>query len=181
MSEAVVANRYADALFQLGTQKHTLDELVEEFGVMKQVFEDNPRLQIFLEHPSVSNEKKQQFIDSVFSAASKDVIHTLKLLVERHRSDLIAAVAESFINKVDELKGSAKAKVYSVRKLSDEELKELETTIAGRFHKNTIQFENIVDPSILGGIKIRLGNTILDGTISSKLRRIERNMRLANN
>ncbi|MDY0394225.1 ATP synthase F1 subunit delta [Virgibacillus halophilus] len=134
-----------------------------------------------MEHPSVSNEKKMQFIDAVFGDASKEAIHTLKLLVERHRTNVVPDVAEALENMADELKGTAKAKVYSVRKLTDDELNKLGMTIAGRFQKNTIQFENIVDPSILGGVKIRLGNTILDGTVSSKLKRIERSMKLANN
>ncbi|SHG69129.1 F0F1 ATP synthase subunit delta [Ornithinibacillus halophilus] len=181
MSEAVVAKRYADALFQLGNEKDTLDQLVEEFRVVNQVFKENKDLNTFLMHPRVNNAKKKQFVEEVFQGMSNDVVNTMKLLVERQRTDIATSVIDHFIQLVNDAKGIAQAVVYSVRELSDTERKELETTFAKRFNKNAIEIENVVDPSILGGIKIRMGNTILDGTISGKLRRIERNLKLANN
>lgn len=180
MSETVVSKRYADALFQLGNEKATIDSLLEELRIVVEVFQDNKQLYTFLKHPRVNNEKKKQFLDDVFSGFSNDVVNTLKILVERQRIEIVPSIINQFIQLVNNAKGIAEATVYSVRELSSTEKEELEITFAKRFNKNTIKLENIVEPSLIGGIKIRIGNTIYDGTISGKLQRIERNIVTAN-
>ncbi|WP_188456668.1 F0F1 ATP synthase subunit delta [Virgibacillus oceani] len=173
---SIVAKRYAEALFQLGNEKATLETIVEELRVVKEVFQSNQKLYTFLEHPRVNNEKKKQFLQEVFQGLSTDVINTLKLLVERHRADSIPSIIDHLSQMVNDAKGTAEALVYSVRELSDAEKAELESTFAKRFNKTALKLENVVDPSIIGGVKIRMGNTIYDGSISGKLKRIERNI-----
>ena len=70
--------------------------------------------------------------------------------------------------------------VYSVRALSEEECRQLELSFAKRFAKRAIELNNVVDPSLIGGMKIRVGNTIYDGSVSGMLKRIERNIVTAN-
>ncbi|MUV37385.1 ATP synthase subunit delta [Lentibacillus sp. JNUCC-1] len=181
MSEVVVAKRYADALYQSGNEKGTIDELVEEFRTLKTVFENNQQLVPFLSHPRLSMDDKKAFVAKTFNSCSVLVVNTLKLLVERHRINLLPAIVDEFVDRVNESRGLGEATIYSVRELSSEELSNLEKSVAKRFGKQSVIFTPVVDPSILGGIKIRMGNTIIDGTISSKLERIERSMKLANN
>ncbi|MGM8364785.1 F0F1 ATP synthase subunit delta [Virgibacillus sp. W0181] len=176
MSDAVVAKRYADALFQIGDEKATLDQLIEELGVVKEVFEVNDSLFIFLKHPRINNEKKKQFLEEVFQGIQTDVLNTLKILVERQRVGIIPSMVDDFIQLYNDAKGIAEATVYSVRELSQTEKKELEASFAKRFDKNTIKIKNIVDPELIGGMKIRIGSTIYDGTISGKLKRMERSI-----
>lgn len=180
MSEAVAAKRYADALFQLANEKTVVEQFVEEFRTVNEVFQRNKDLYTFLKHPRVHNAKKKQFLDEVFQGLHKDVVNTLKLLVERHRVEIIPSIIDHFIHLVNDAKGIAEATVYSVRELSDLERSELEVSFAKRFNRSAIQLHNVVDPSLIGGIKIRMGNTIYDGSISGKLRRIERNIVTAN-
>lgn len=176
MSEAVVAKRYADALFQLGNEKQTQDKLVEEFLVVKEVFQENQKLIAFLKHPRVQNVEKKQFLEEVFHGFSIDVINTLKLLIDRHRVEIIPSIVEHLNHLANDAKGIAEATAYSVRALSDAELEELAQTFAKRLNKKAIKLENKVDPSLIGGVKIRMGNTIYDGSLSAKLKRIEQNI-----
>lgn len=131
-------------------------------------------------HPKVNNEKKKQLVTDVFQGMQADVVNTIKLLVERRRIAAVSSIIENFIQLVNDAKGIADATVYSVRELTDNEKQELQQTFAKRIGKTAIHFKNIVDPSILGGIKIRIGNTIYDGTISRKLDRISRSIVSAN-
>ncbi|WP_106496057.1 F0F1 ATP synthase subunit delta [Lentibacillus sp. Marseille-P4043] len=180
MSEAVVAKRYADALFQLGNEKQIQDQLVDEFRIVKEVFQANKQLFTFLKHPRVNNEKKKQFLQEAFQGMSDDVVNTLKLLVERHRIEIIPSVIDHLSQLANDAKGIAEATVYSVRELSDAEIEELAAKFAKRFNKQAIKLENKVDPSIVGGVKLRMGNTIYDGSLSGKLKRIERDIVTAN-
>lgn len=180
MSEAVVAKRYADALFQLASEKATLNDLLEELRVVKQVFLENNELLVFLAHPRVTNEKKRAFLDATFAGVTKDLLNLLKILAERHRLGLVSEIADAYESFVNEASGVAQGKVYSVRKLSDAEKADLEASFAKRLNKSVIKLENVVDPTIVGGVKLRMGNTIYDGTINGKLRRIEQNIKLTN-
>lgn len=180
MSKSIAARRYAEALFQLGDEKDTLEQLSEELRVVQEVFQDNKEIYTFLKHPRVSHEKKKQFLEEAFQGLQADVINTIKLLVERHRIEITPTVVDHFNQMVNDAKGIAEAQVYSVRELSDSEQQALSITFAKRIGKKGVEIDNIVDPSLLGGLKIRIGNTVFDGSVSSKLSRIERDIVSAN-
>ncbi|HEX6594811.1 MAG TPA: F0F1 ATP synthase subunit delta [Bacillota bacterium] len=181
MSEAIVAKRYADALFELGKEKNTLDQFVEEFQVVREVFQQDAQLNTFLEHPRIHQMKKKQMLEKAFQSMNQDVVNTLLLLLERDRVQIVPSMIDHLIQRVNDAKGIAEATVYSVRELSDSEQQELEKTIAKRFQIKSVTIHNIVDPSIIGGIRVRVGNTIMDGSISGKLKRMEREIASANN
>jgi len=180
MSDIVVARRYADALFQIGKEKNTLNQLAEELRVVQEVFTTNKQLTVLLKHPKIDNQKKKQFVTEVFQGMQTDVVNTINLLIERHRTAAIPAIINHFIQFVNDANGVADATVYSVRELSDAEKLKLQESFAKRLGKVSINLKNVVDPSILGGIKIRVGNTIYDGSISGKLNRISKNIVTAN-
>lgn len=180
MSEAVVAKRYAEALYRLGLEKDSLEQLVDELSIVQEVFQKNKQLDTFLKHPRINNEKKKQFLAEAFQGLHSDALKTIKLLVDRQRTEIIPSIIDHFIHMVNDAKGIAEATVFSVRELAGAEKQHLEQSIAKRFNKSQVKLLNVVDPSIIGGVKIRVGNTIIDGSISRKLRRIERNIVTAN-
>jgi F-type H+-transporting ATPase subunit delta len=180
MSKSIAARRYAEALFQLGNEKGTLEQLSEELLTVQEVFQKNEQIYTFLKHPRVNNENKKQFLEEAFQGLQADVVNAVKLLVERQRIEITPIIIDHFNQMLNDAKGIAEAKVYSVRELSDSEKDELSRSFAKRIGKKGIKIENIVDPSLLGGLKIRVGNTIYDGSVSSKLNRIERNIVSAN-
>lgn len=180
MSGTVVAKRYAEALFQLGNEKAVLEQFVEEFRTVKEVFKNNHKLYTILEHPRIPNAKKKQFLDEVFQGLMTDIVNTLKILVEHHRITITPSMIDHLIRLYNDAKGIAEATVYSVRALSEAERQALEASFVKRFNKNEFVIHNIVDPSLVGGVKIRIGNTIYDGSISGKLKRIKQNIVTAN-
>ena len=176
MSEAVVAKRYADALFQLATEKNIVDKLISELETVQKVFQQDEKLNDFLNHPRITNDEKRKVIDASFENFDKNVVNTLKLLVERHRLGIVSSVVEEFVHLHNEANGIAVATVYSTRALSDEEKAQLEASFKTRFNKQHITIENEIDPSLLGGMKIRIGNTIYDGSLQNKLNRMKHNI-----
>ncbi len=180
MSKSIATKRYAEALFQLGHEQNLLDEIVADLKIVTKGFKDNERIYTFLKHPRVNHEQKKQFLDEAFQGLQADVINTIKLLVERHRTLIIPTIVDHFNQMVNDAKGIAEATVYSVRKLSDSEQQALSAKLANRIGKKGMNIDNIVDPSLLGGLKIRIGNTIFDGSVSNKLNRIGRSIASAN-
>ncbi len=176
MSEAVVAKRYADALFQLANEKNSVDKLISELPVVKEVFRSDKKIGDFLNHPRVSNDQKMKLIDEAFKQCDKDVKNMLKILIERHRINAVSEIVDAFVEQYNEANGVANATVYSVRALSEEEQTKVEASLKAELHKKSVSIKNIVEPSLLGGLRIRVGNTIYDGSISGKLNRIKHNI-----
>jgi F-type H+-transporting ATPase subunit delta len=173
MSEAVVAKRYADALFQLATEKNIVEKLIAELDVVKEVFQTNERLIELLLHPRVQHEEKMKLVDDAFGKCDKAIVHLIKMLVERHRIQHISEIVAHFTKVYHEANREIAATVYSVRLLSNDELKKVEESLMNQLDKTKVKIENIIDPTVLGGLKIRVGNTIYDGSVRGKLNRFK--------
>ncbi|MFC4402871.1 F0F1 ATP synthase subunit delta [Gracilibacillus xinjiangensis] len=180
MSKANVAKRYAEALFQIGVEKETLDFLEPELLIVKEVFESNEPFRKFLQHPNVDASKKKELLNEAFTGFSKDVLHTLSLLVDRHKESIVPQVVDQFVTFANEAKGTKLATVYSTRPLTEPEKQEIEATFTKKLNVKAIKITNQVDPSVIGGVKIKIGNTVYDGTIKGKLDRLERKIATVN-
>ncbi|RFU70821.1 F0F1 ATP synthase subunit delta [Peribacillus saganii] len=176
MSDISVAKRYAVALFQIAKEQQLFDQIEEDLRAVKQVFTTSGELLEFLKHPKVTNEAKKQLIEDTFINISAPVKNTLKLMTDRHRTDVIVQMAVDFIDLANEEKSVADAQVYTVRPLTDAEREAVSSSFSSRVGKSTLRIENIVDRSLLGGIKLRIGNRIFDGSVSGKLERLEREL-----
>lgn len=176
MSEAVVANRYADALFQLADENNNAETLITELAVVKDAFQANKKLIQILNHPKISESDKMNMIDEVFGECRKDIIHTIKLLVTRHRIENIIEIINQVTEIYNEANGIAVANVYSVRELTETERENIANSLKQQLKKKEVKLNNKIDPSVLGGLKIRVGNTIYDGTISGKLNQMRHNI-----
>lgn len=176
----VVAKRYAEALFQLATEKNIADQLISELGTVKDVFKNDKQLVDFLSHPRVTLQDKKQLIDEAFKSQNDTVLNTLKILVERHRLSEIVAIIDHYNHLYNEANGIATATVFSVRPLTDDEKASLEKSFKAKLNKDSITFTNEIDESLVGGVRIRIGNTIYDGSISGKLNRLKSNLTSAN-
>lgn len=176
MSSSSVGKRYAQALFQIAKEQKLIDQMENELRVIKEVFENNQKLSAVLKSPKLSKEKKKEILTKAFGAVNVYVLNTLMLLSDRHREDYIPDVAQQFLYLVDEEKGIAEADVYTVRPLTESESAALSSSYSAKVGKKSLRINNIVDSNLLGGIKIRIGNRILDGSLRGKLARLEREL-----
>ncbi|RCW77431.1 F0F1 ATP synthase subunit delta [Saliterribacillus persicus] len=180
MSKANVAKRYAEALFQIGKEKETLDHLEPELLTVKEVFESNDAFLKYLQHPQVELEKKKQLLRTAFDGFSSDVLNTLSLLVDRHNQAIVPEVIEHFITLKNELQKVAVATVYTVRELTEEEQVSLKKVFVQRLEVKEVKINQVIDSTVLGGVRIKIGNTVYDGTLKGKLDRLERQIVTAN-
>lgn len=176
MSNTTVAKRYALALFQLAKEHQLLGQTEEELRVVKEVLNNSSDLKVVLKSPKVSVVKKKEMIKEAFSGVNSFVLNTLMLLIDRHREDQIVEVANRFVELSNEEQGIAEAKVYSIRPLTEEEQQNISTSFAAKVGKKSLRIDNIVDSELLGGLKIRIGNRIYDGSLRGKLDRLERKL-----
>jgi F-type H+-transporting ATPase subunit delta len=172
--DLTAAKRYAKALYEASKEQGKVDEAIAEMQAAASVLENNPDMALVLTHPNIDASAKTDLIRGVFEGKLSDIVlNILVLLVERKRTELIPAVSEQFVRIADESLGRAEAVVYSPKTLSPQET----SSIAERFTSltgKTIHVSNIVDESLLGGIKVRIGDKLYDGSLSGKLKRLEK-------
>lgn len=176
MSNSTIAKRYALALFQIASEKNVLTQVEQELRTVKEVVAATPDLIAFLKSPKLPNEKKKEILQQAFTSVSPYVLNTVMLLVDRHRADQMTAVADEFVALSNEAKGIAEAKVYTVKPLTAEQAEALSASFAPKVGKQALLIENIVDSNLLGGLKLRIGNRIFDGSLRGKLDRLERKL-----
>jgi F-type H+-transporting ATPase subunit delta len=176
MSNTIVAKRYALALFQIAKEQQLLGVVEEELHVVKEVFVYNTELKVILKSSKLPLEKKREILKAAFASVNIYVLNTLFILIDRHHEDQIIEVANQFFELANAELGIAEAEVHSIRELSDAERNALSATFAAKVGKNSLKIENIVDSNLLGGIRLRIGNRIYDGSLRGKLNRLERKL-----
>ncbi|MCM3726697.1 F0F1 ATP synthase subunit delta [Neobacillus cucumis] len=176
MSNTMVAKRYASALFQITNEQQILNQVEEDLRVVKEVLEYNLDLKAVLKSSKLTIDKKKEIVKNAFSSVNLYVLNTVLLLIDRHREDQIVEVTDQFLELANEAKGIADAEVYSARELTDAERDALSATFAAKIGKKSLRIENIVDSNLLGGIRLRIGNRIYDGSLRGKLDRLERKL-----
>ncbi|MGD6816542.1 F0F1 ATP synthase subunit delta [Metabacillus sp. 84] len=176
MSNPAVSKRYASALFEIAKETKMLDQFEDDLMTVKEVFRQNPKLMALLQHPKMDLRKKKDLIKEGFSSLTSQVLNTFCILVERHRTDSIPEIADEFAKLANDARGTENAIVYSVRLLSEQELSELSASFAGRIGKTALKLHNVIDQTLIGGVKLRIGNRIYDGSVSGKLARIEKQL-----
>lgn len=180
MSGSITANRYAEALFQIGNEKNKTNDFQEDLNIVKEILERDNQLRDFLKHSGIKREAKKQFLEEVFASLNSDVVNMFKLLVEGRRTENMLPIIEHFNQLVNDLNEVTVAQAHSVRPLSDSEIKELEASFEKRLNKKKVRFEQVIDPSLIGGLKIIVGNRVYDGSAAGRLRRIEQHIKAAN-
>ena len=176
MSNTLVAKRYASALFQIANEQQILGQVEEDLRVVKEVLEYNPDLKAVLKSSKLTIDKKKEIVKNAFASVNVFVLNTVLILIDRHREDQIVEVTDQFLELANEAKGIADAKVYSARELTDAEREGLSAAFAAKIGKKSLRIENIVDSNLLGGIRLRIGNRIYDGSLRGKLDRLERKL-----
>ncbi|MBT2699018.1 F0F1 ATP synthase subunit delta [Bacillus sp. ISL-40] len=176
MSNSMVAKRYALALFQIAKETQALGVIEEELRVVKEVVQYNPELKNILNSSKLSIEEKKEIIKSSFATVNVNVLNTMLILIDRHREDQIVDVANEFLELANDEMGIAEAQVYSTRELTDAEREAISSVFAAKVGKKSLKIENIVDSNLLGGIRLRIGNRIYDGSLRGKLDRLERKL-----
>ncbi|WP_455542825.1 F0F1 ATP synthase subunit delta [Intestinibacter sp.] len=165
----VIANRYAEALFQIGEEDNKTDNLYNELKEVSSLMTTNNDLNNVMKSPLVSKNEKIQLIDTLFAGKiDNDLKNFLKVLIEKGRISSIKAIEATYKELLNDKNNIIEGYVISAVSMDDEKIKELEKELSKKYNKN-VTLTNKVDKSILGGVLVRLGNTEIDGTIKTRL------------
>mgnify|MGYP000957524506 CR=1 FL=1 len=167
-SELTVGKRYAKALFESAKEHNQIDQIEEELKAVSGLFTDSETGDFFA-HPSIGTDSKLDVLNKALTGkVSEMLLNTLRLLVERRRESALAGLAGYYSRLVDEHHGRATAIVYTPMPLTDAESRQVAEHF-GKVTGKTIRVENVIDKSLLGGLQVRIGDRLYDGSLSGKL------------
>lgn len=176
MGNEIVAKRYAVALFELVKENGALSQAEKEVELIYKLFSDEKLLEFF-SYPNVTTEQKKALLsEHLKNKVSKHVLNTVLLMIDRKRGDCVFEMAKQFIALAMQEQKEAEAVVYSVTPLSEEQQETISKLIAEKVGKLNLRMQNVIQPDLIGGLKIRVGNQIFDGSIKGKLENIKRQL-----
>jgi F-type H+-transporting ATPase subunit delta len=168
-----IAAVYARSLFEVAQEQNKLDTIREQLGVFADALSDNRELQVFFFSPYFSTTEKEDGLDRAVSDAEPILVNFLKLLIENHRTPVIFRVRRV----VDEL-WQQENKLLPVTVTSAVALDQATVSqIGDRIAEQTgrkVELSAIVEPDILGGLVVRVGNSILDASIRNRLEQLRK-------
>jgi len=165
---ATVARPYAEAAFKLATEERALPVWGEMLKLSAAVMAD-PSMQTAMDNPRLGAPEKESLFLSVVGEKLNPVGRSfIKALVESDRITLLPQIEEMFAKLRNAAEGVAKAEIVSAIALTDNQVSELKTVLEKRFGKK-IEATVSVDPSLIGGARIVVGDQVVDGSIAGKL------------
>jgi F-type H+-transporting ATPase subunit delta len=169
MREPTIARNYAETLLELAQRAGDLRGWGEMIDSVSNAFETDRRLRVFLESPRVSSQQKNEIIQKAYGGAlPRTFVRFLQALVDHRRQMLIPTITHEYHDLVDAVEGRVHASV-TVARDADERDRELVTAQLSRALGKTVVPHFHVDPAVLGGIVVRVGDTVLDGSVRRRL------------
>ena len=165
MMQTAVALKYARALFDTGVEQGSIEQLGSDMTALASLLNQDPAFLNFLVSPEMLTEQKHEFIGKVFEPRlSPMVTNFIRLLVDKSRINFLPEVCEEFSRLVEEHHGVLRAKVYTAVPFPAEMEAKLKTELDRITGKN-VALDKKVDPSVLGGVVVHLGNKIIDRSL----------------
>lgn len=169
-----VTQHYAAALADVALEKRQAEPLKRELGAFLDLFTTSPELRNFLATPAVDRAAKQGVIEKLVIrlGGSHELRNFLFVIVENGRSALLPEIAKQFEVELRDRLGIADAEVTSARELTAQQKLELGDTLEEMTGKR-IEPRYAIDPELVGGVMVRIGSTIYDGSVRGQLERLE--------
>ncbi|QSX05045.1 F0F1 ATP synthase subunit delta [Sedimentibacter sp. zth1] len=169
----LVSTTYAMALFEVSVDEKKVDQYLDEVNFVKSVLNENKKFFELLKTPKINTNEKKKILSNVFQdKLCKEVMNFLNILVDKRRIEHIIEIANEFEKRVYDYKGIVKAKAFSSIELTSNQIKNLELKLENKTGKN-VEIENIIDSSLLGGVKIKFNDVVIDGTVKGRLNELE--------
>jgi ATP synthase F1 delta subunit len=170
-----LAQVYARSLFEVAREQNKLDELREQLGQFADALDSGRELQVFFFSPYFSTKEKQDGLARMLVDADPQLVNFLELLIENHRMPVIFRARRAFERLWEEENRLLPVEITSAIELDDATT----GSVAQRIGESTgrrVALATRVDPAIIGGIVVRVGNSILDASIRNRLEQLRRHV-----
>ena len=173
----LVSKVYGDALFEAAMERDMLSPVYEEVQSLQTVLMENADLVQFLNHPQIIKEEKLKVVVNIFRGrVADDLMGFLETVIEKGRQKEFPKILDYFVNRVKEYKKIGIVTVTSAVELSAEQKAHAEAKLLETTAFVSLEVTYSVDPAILGGLVIRIGDRVVDSSVRTRLGEIRRDL-----
>ena len=171
-----IASRYASALLELAIENDKVTSYQSQVKYVLNVFRENRELDEFLKCYTIDDKNKKDLLMKIFKDdLDIEVLHFLFLILDKKRINYIEKICVEFNSSCNEHRGILEGTVYSTNELSEEQIKKLEDSITKKLNKK-VELSNVLDSSLIGGIKIVVNDTVFDNSIASRIESLKQEL-----
>lgn len=176
MLENAVSRRYAQAFFALAQETSNVDKLETELQTVIQAINENQELKKVMEHQLVSPDEKKAIVNAIFAQEISEVtLNFLDIVIDKYRAAYIPGIYEEFVAYANTTRNMIDARVKSAVELSDADLETIKGKLAAATGK-TVRLQSELDPSLIGGVVVRIGDRVVDGSLTGRLEKLKEDL-----
>ena len=168
-----IAEVYSRALFDVAMEHDILDDVHDQLGQFAEELDENRDLQVFFFSPYFSSQEKKDGISKMIEGADENFVRFLELLAERHRMPAVFRIRRVFDGLYAEERKLLPVTVTSAVELDKDTVKEIGRKIEEQTGRK-VELSAKVDPEVLGGLVMRVGNVVMDATIRARLEKLRK-------
>ncbi|MCD7724489.1 MAG: F0F1 ATP synthase subunit delta [Clostridiales bacterium] len=173
----LISKTYGDALFELAVEENKIDVLLEEIEQLQDILDQNADFGRLMNHPKILKEEKVQVAKNVFEGRiSKELLGFLTIIISKDRYKEIDQILAYFVSEVKKYKGIGVATVTTAVSLREEQRKRIEQRLLDTTEYQSMEMHYKLDPSLIGGMVIRIGDRVVDSSISTKLSELQKEL-----
>lgn len=167
--------RYGQALFSLASDKNQVLEYQEEMKAWEEIFKDNEEFYTILQSAFISQKERKEILKKTLKGMNEDILHLLFVVIDNNRVDLIPDIFIAFNSLCNEMKGVKEGIIYSPFALKKEQISQIEKKIS-TLENNKVDLRNQIDKSLIGGVKVVIGDHIYDDSIKHHIDELKSNL-----
>ncbi|MEQ8173773.1 MAG: F0F1 ATP synthase subunit delta [Syntrophomonadaceae bacterium] len=172
-----VARRYAEALFSLAQESEKIDEFQVEMEKVVSALAEVPEFKGYLEHLLIPAKDKKEVIKQIFAdQISQTTLNFVFILIDKRREGYLEVILDEYKAMADESKNITKADLISAKEIPSDEIQALAGKLSASTGK-TVQLSQVVDESLIGGVKLRIGDRVIDATVAKRLEMLKEQLK----
>jgi F-type H+-transporting ATPase subunit delta len=175
-----LARRYATAIFGLAVERNNSDRVGDDLGRIRDVLDGDAAIQTFFVSPIVDRQDKERALTASFGKSVDELaLHSLLLIVRKRRESIFGDVVDAYRKLQLAARGEELIVLTSAKPLSKDELDKTVARLQALFSKK-FEVRQVVDPNVIGGVRILMGDRRIDGTVAGRLDTLARTLFASN-
>lgn len=170
-----VASRYGQALYSLALEKGLVLKWQEEVKEIRRAFNENADFIVVLGSRFLPIEERQEMLKNTLKGIDENIISLLEIVIANHRTNEIDNILLAFNSFCNEYRGIEEGYLYSSIRLDESTIKKLETKISEVEH-HQVELHNVIDPQLIGGVKVVIHDRVYDGSIKHHLEQMKKDL-----
>lgn len=169
----VIAKRYAEALINTAIEANAVENYGAQLDVAT-VFMVNSEVKDILEYPGVNIAKKKELIKSLMNEKlDKNIIHFLMILLDNNRLKYFTEIVAEYKVIADKYRDILFVEVTTAVELNEDQINRIKVKLSSQYGTSNIKTKIVIDTSVIGGVKLKIGDTVIDGTVKARLESLE--------